>query len=86
MSNQVEEMHADCVRALRRYITEANKTCRLLEDITKFPINLETRSEILEQRLVENEAQERYQRARQALFQAANWERVTNISSPDQPR
>jgi hypothetical protein len=71
---KLEELHVACVRALRAYIVEANKTCKLLTAITGFPLSLKQRSAILEQRLVENEAHDSYQFARQKLFQVANWD------------
>ena len=36
MVKQLQEIHADCVRALRRHMMEANKTCGLLEEIRSF--------------------------------------------------
>jgi len=36
----VQELHVECVRALRWYIAEANKTCRILAEITRFPVSL----------------------------------------------
>jgi hypothetical protein len=71
----LEEIHAECVRALRRYMVEANKTCKLLTAIKRFPIDLKTKKKILDQRLIENEAQDLYQRTRRELFTAANWGR-----------
>jgi hypothetical protein len=54
-------------------MVEANKTCKLLTSIKEFPVDLQAKEKILDQRLIENEAQELYQRARLELFTAANW-------------
>jgi hypothetical protein len=54
-------------------MAEGNRTCRLLTQITSFPISLEDPTAIFEQRRAENEAHERYQSARTKLFEAANW-------------
>jgi hypothetical protein len=72
--DDVEQLHIDCVRTLRAYITEANQTCKLLTEIKDFPIPTEKRLEMLEQRRRENLASERYQEARQRLFKAAQWD------------
>jgi hypothetical protein len=71
----IYELHSQCVRALRDYIAEANKTCKLLNDLTTFPTTLEQRNAVLEQRQAENKAQEQYQMARNDLFTAAAWQR-----------
>jgi hypothetical protein len=75
VEQSLEQIHAECVRALRRYMIEANKTCKLLTAIKQFPIDRKTKKEILDQRLLENEAQDLYQRTRRELFSAANWGR-----------
>jgi hypothetical protein len=54
-------------------MSEADKTCRLLTQITGFPVSIEDLRSILDQRLVENEAHERYQNTRTKLFEAAKW-------------
>ena len=70
----VSELHRLCVNALHGYISETNKTCRLLEQITAFPAPIEQRMAMLDQRRAESDAHERYQAARQNLFDAAKWE------------
>lgn len=71
---KLQDLHNKCVRSLRNYMAEANKTCQLLNAITKFPVSMEERMEILAQRRTENEAHERYHHARAILFRAAQWE------------
>jgi hypothetical protein len=73
MPKDLEELHVECVRALRSYMAEANKTCKLLVNIKEFPVSLEMRQQIEEQRLSENLAHDDYQDARLALFSAAKW-------------
>src|SRR5439155_1688911 len=46
----VSELHRLCVNALHGYISETNKTCRLLEQITAFPPPIEQRMAMLDQR------------------------------------
>jgi hypothetical protein len=73
MASELESLHVDCGRALGSYIREAGRTCRLLKKIKKFPLSRNARIEILDQRLLENQAHDVYQRARRELFRAAKW-------------
>jgi hypothetical protein len=74
-SNQaVQQLHIDCVRTLRSYITEANETCKLLVGVQTFPVSVEQRIGIVEQRQRENIASDQYHVARRRLFDAANWD------------
>lgn len=69
----VPALHRSCVESLKRYISEANKTCSMLNDIRSFPISLQQKLAIIEQRARENQAQSNYQLARSDLFEAARW-------------
>jgi hypothetical protein len=64
----LRQLHAECVGALREYIHQAEKTCELLRSIPEFPLSMEHRLAVLEQRLAENAAHDRYQLAREKLF------------------
>jgi hypothetical protein len=66
----VYELHQDCILALRALIAEANRTCDLLRSVTGFPIDFQFWEKALQQRLAENAEYEKYQRARESLFQA----------------
>jgi hypothetical protein len=70
---ELESLHVDCVRALRSYIRQASRTCKLLTKIKKFPLSRDARIEMLDQRLLENQAHGIYQRTRRELFRAAKW-------------
>ena len=74
-NGELEQLHIECVRALRSYMMEANETCKLLTQIKNFPVSVNQRVAILEQRRTENLASDKYQEARRKLFKAANWER-----------
>jgi hypothetical protein len=74
MVEALQGLHADCVRALRSYIAEANQTCKLLTNVKSFPLPVDQQMAIPEQRRKENAAHERYQEARRQLFAAAKWE------------
>jgi hypothetical protein len=73
MSEELEALHRTCMRTLKAYMEEANKTCELLNSITSFPVSIETRQAMLRQRVSENHARELYDLARAQLFEAARW-------------
>jgi hypothetical protein len=73
-NDHLQQLHIDCVRALREYVAQANKTCKVLVNISRFPVSPDMRTEILGQRQAENRAHEAYQAARLALFRAAGWD------------
>ena len=75
----LQELHRECMSALRAYIEVAGRSCQLLDEITSFPVSVKQTAAILQQRLAENEAHDRYQIARRKLFEAARWDR----GSPD---
>jgi len=70
-SEELQHLHAFCVRTLRRYIEEAERTCRIFNEVHKFPVSREVREKILQQRESENAANNDYMVARQKLFEAA---------------
>jgi predicted negative regulator of RcsB-dependent stress response len=61
---ELHHLHRQCLAALRVYVSQANKTCKLLAKATKCPVSMEMRHEILEQRKAENEARNRYMEIR----------------------
>ena len=74
MTTSPEELsllHSHCLAALRDYISQANKTCRLLAKVTEHPVSLEMRQEILEQRKAENNARGRYMEIRDRALRLA---------------
>jgi hypothetical protein len=73
-NDQLVELQIFCVRALKRYMDEARKSCLILSNVRAFPVSLEMRREILHQRQTENAAHESYQVARKKLFEAAHWD------------
>jgi hypothetical protein len=66
----LQKLHRDCLSALRAYIAEASRTCKLLDKVAEFPMSPEQQENLLQQRQFESHAQERYQRARLPLFDA----------------
>ena len=69
-SPEIEELHKACVHRLKDLIAQANRTCSLLDSMTEFPISVDTWLNAVEQRVRENDAQARYQEARERLFDA----------------
>ena len=52
-TEHLRQLHEECVGALREYIHQAEKTCELLRSIPEFPLSMEHRLAVLEQRLAE---------------------------------
>jgi hypothetical protein len=68
--SRARELHEECVKRLKDLIAESNRTCSLLESMTEFPTTAETWRKAVAQRVRENNAHERYQKAREHLFNA----------------
>ena len=68
MDLDLTKLQRECTTALREFIDAATMTCQLLEGVSNYPVSSETKFRLLDQRMKENELQERYQRARQKLF------------------
>jgi hypothetical protein len=72
--DQMLKLREDCTGALRRFVEQAHKTCEILETIKpEFPLAMEDRQRVLQQRQSENLAYEQYQASRNRLFEAARW-------------
>jgi hypothetical protein len=69
----IQKLHGECTNALDKYLKEGNEMCRILSAIESHPVSLERREAIVRQRVKENEAQQAYDSARQALFTLAGW-------------
>ncbi len=67
---QLAALHARCEQKLERYISEARRMCRLLNEVKAEPLNRNLRTEITRQRRRENNALFRYAAVRQQLFEA----------------
>ena len=68
---QFKEFHARCGEALQHYVREAERTCELLGQCLPEPSSVQARSEIMEQRVRENNAHGSYLEIRRELFEAA---------------
>lgn len=63
-------LRADCLCFFSKYVSEANRTCRLLLEVEKFPVSQEEQQAILGQRLLEIAAFQDYLSARAKLLEA----------------
>jgi hypothetical protein len=73
-TEQLLKLREDCTIALRRFVEQANKTCEIFQEIKpEFPLAVEDRQKILDQRQSENLAYDQYQIFRHKLFEAARW-------------
>jgi hypothetical protein len=68
---QFRVLHARCWEALRRYVHEADRMCELFGQCLPGPTAVQTRAEIIEQRVRENNAHANYLKIRRQLFEAA---------------
>jgi len=75
-SEDLKQLHTDCLRTLKRYIEEAQHTCTVLDEVQEFPVPHHLLLKILEQRQSENDAHEAYQIARTRLFVTARWRKA----------
>jgi len=64
-------LHARCWEALKHYVHEAERMCELLGQCLPEPSSIQTRSEIIEQRVRENNAHASYLEIRRQLLEAA---------------
>jgi hypothetical protein len=67
---EFRELHARCWEALKRYVLEAERTCELFGQCLPEPSSLLILSEILEQRVRENNAHATYLDLRRQLLKA----------------
>jgi len=70
-TKQFKELHARCWEALRHYVHEAERMCELFGKCLPEPLSMQTRSEIIDQRVRENNAHAGYVEIRRQLFDAA---------------
>ena len=70
-NSEFNEMHVNCVTAMRVYFVEAEKTTDLLAKCTAEPLSFEDRFDLLSQEITENEAHTRYTTAKRLLHNAA---------------
>ena len=69
--NQFRELHARCWEAFKHYVHEAERMCELFGQCLPEPSSMQTRSEIVAQRVRENNAHASYLEIRRQLFEAA---------------
>jgi hypothetical protein len=68
---EFNEMHANCIIAMRGYFVEAEKTTDLLAKCTVEPLPFAARFDLLSQEIREHEAQTKYTTAKRLLYNAA---------------
>jgi hypothetical protein len=68
---QFKALQARCWEALKHYVHEAEKMCELFGKCLPEPVSIQTRSELIEQRVRENNAHASYLDIRRQLFELA---------------
>ena len=69
---EVLELQEACVRSFRRYFREANRTCKLLASLKMFPITLDQRLALAQQRQKEIYAYQSYRCVRGKFLELAS--------------
>jgi hypothetical protein len=67
---QFAELHAKCWETLKHYVHEADRMCELFGQCLPDPSSIQIRSEIIQQRILENNAYASYAEVRRQLFEA----------------
>ena len=70
-SKEFAALHAQCWETLKHYVHEADRMCELFGQCQPEPSSLQIRSEIIQQRILENNAYASYAEIRRQLFEAA---------------
>jgi hypothetical protein len=68
---QFAELHAKCWETLKHYVHEADRMCELFGQCGPEPPSIQVRSDIVQQRISENNAYASYAEIRRLLFEAA---------------
>ena len=64
-------LHAKCSETLKHYVHQADRMCELFGKCLPEPLSIQIRSEIIQQRILENNAYAKYVEIRRQLFDAA---------------
>jgi hypothetical protein len=67
---QFSELHAKCWETLKHYVHEADRMCELFGQCLPAPASIQMRSDIVEQRVRENNAYASYVDIRRQLLEA----------------
>ena len=67
---QFAELHAQCWETLKHYVHEADRMCELFGQCLPEPSSMQFRSDIVEQRVRENNAYASYAEIRRQLLEA----------------
>ena len=67
---QFAELHAKCWETLKHYVHEADRMCELFGQCLPEPLSLQIRSDIVGQRIRENNAYGNYVEIRRQLLEA----------------
>ena len=69
-SKQFAELHAKCWETLKHYVHEADRMCELFGQCVPEPSSIQTRADVMQQRVRENNAYASYAEIRQQLLEA----------------
>jgi hypothetical protein len=70
---ELDKLNQSCLRALETFSAEARETISLLSTFNRFPVSARDRTNLLAQRVQQNDAQVAFHEALQVLFHLAQW-------------
>jgi len=79
---ELDKLNQSCLRALETFSAEARETISLLSTFNRFPVSARDRTNLLAQRVQQNDAQVAFHEALQALFHLAQWGESTQGGQP----
>jgi len=69
---EFDEVHKECSDALKKYTAASKRLCELLSNCAAGPVSIQHRSEIVQQRALENHLQSEYNEVRLRLLSTAH--------------
>jgi hypothetical protein len=79
---ELDKLNQSCLRALETFSAEARETVSLLRTFNRFPVADRDRTNLLAQRVQQNDAQVAFHEALEVLFRLAQWGEATERVSP----
>jgi len=79
---ELDELNHNCLRALETFSAKARETVSLLRSFDRFPVSARDRTNLLAQRVQQNDAQVAFHEALEVFFHLAQWGEATQRVSP----
>ena len=79
---ELDKLNQSCLRALETFSAKARETISLLRSFNQFPVSARSRTNLLAQRVQQNDAQVAFHETLEVLFHLAQWGEATQGVSP----